>query len=187
MTNYISEQEALGINTTQEQYQQLIDISQQQITKLLEHQGLLRDKLGTYQFNSDKYNETASSLQDIDDEISELIQSQYEWNQAILQIPIDSLTKTNDTLQLAITAMDEILSDYDSALSAVNSVIDKQIEAINDLKDATSKEYEAKIKPYQDELDLLQKQNEACLLYTSRDTCHACRIIRNYAGFQRSW
>lgn len=161
LTNYISEQEALGINTTQEQYQQLIDISQQQITKLLEHQGLLRDKLGTYQFNSDKYNETASSLQDIDDEISELIQSQYEWNQAILQIPIDSLTKTNDTLQLAITAMDEILSDYDSALSAVNSVIDKQIEAINDLKDATSKEYEAKIKPYQDELDLLQKQNEA--------------------------
>lgn len=161
LSNYIDEQNTLGINADKDQYQQLIDISQQQMTKLLEQQKLLKDKLETYQFNTEKYNETASSIQDIDDEISELIRSQYEWNQAILQIPIDSITKTNDILQNAVSAMDEVLSDYDSAIDAVTGTIDKQIDAINDLKDATSDEYKGKIKPLQDELDLLQKQNEA--------------------------
>ena len=102
-----------------------------------------------------------SELQDIDNEISSLIQNQYDWNKAILQLPIDQLSKAGDVLQNAVTAMSEILADYDSAISAVTGTLDKQIKAINDLKDATTDEYESKIKPLQDELDTLQKQNEA--------------------------
>lgn len=160
LQNYIDEQNSLGIEANQIQYQQLINISNEQIDKLLEQQTLLKDILKDYQFNSDKYNETASEIQNIDNEISSLIQSQHEWNQAILQIPINKLTETSDAMQAVAGAMGDILSTYDTAISSAVSVIDDEIDAVNDLRDASSKEYEERIRQYQDQLDLLQKQND---------------------------
>ena len=161
LQNFIDQQNALGKATTLSQYEELGKINTTQLKKLAEQQKLLSDLLNDYEYGSTKYQDTVSDLQDIDNEISSLIQNQYDWNKAILQLPIDQLSKAGDVLQNAVTAMSEILADYDSAISAVTGTLDKQIKAINDLKDATTDEYESKIKPLQDELDTLQKQNEA--------------------------
>lgn len=161
LQNFIDQQNALGKATTLLQYEELGKINTTQLKKLAEQQKLLSDLLNDYEYGSTKYQDTVSDLQDIDNEISSLIQNQYDWNKAILQLPIDQLSKAGDVLQNAVTAMSEILADYDSAISAVTGTLDKQIKAINDLKDATTDEYESKIKPLQDELDTLQKQNEA--------------------------
>ena len=160
LNNFINEQEALGKNTTSDQYQQQIEISQQEIDKLLVQQNLLQNKLGDYRFQSDKYNETASSIQDIDNEISELIRSQHEYNKAILQIPIDRFSQMNDALNTAKDVIGDILSEYDSAIAGVTAVADKQIEELNALKDATNDKFEGQIEVYQEELSLLQKQNK---------------------------
>lgn len=160
LNNYMAEQASTGTPAHKDQYQQLIDISKKQIDKLLKEQDLIRDKLGDYTFNSDKYKETASDLQDIDNEISDLIQSQNEWNKAILQLPADQLTKVNDTLNSTVSAMGEVLSDYDKAIAAVTDAIDRESESIKDLSDAAKQSYQDKIDPLQDELDLLQKQNK---------------------------
>lgn len=161
LQNFIDQQNALGKATTLSQYEELGKINNTQLKKLAEQQKLLGDLLNDYEYGSTKYQDTVSDLQDIDNEISNLIQNQYDWNKAILQLPIDQLSKAGDVLQNAVTAMSDILADYDSAISAVTGTLDKQIKAINDLKDATTDEYESKIKPLQDELDTLQKQNEA--------------------------
>lgn len=161
LQNFINEQNSLGKDTSMQQFQELININLKQIEKLLEQQEKLSELLSDYEYGSTKYQETASDLQSIDNQISDLIQSQNEWNQSILQIPINTISNLNETLQNAVSAMSEVLSDYDTAISSVTSILDKQIDTINDLKDTTTDEYEAKIKPYQDELDLLQKQNEA--------------------------
>ena len=161
LQNFIDQQNALGKATSLQQFQEMANINIKQLEELMKQQKLLSDLLGDYEFGSTKYQDTVSDLQDIDNEISSLIQNQYDWNKAILQLPIDQLSKAGDVLQNAVTAMSEILADYDSAISAVTGTLDKQIKAINDLKDATTDEYESKIKPLQDELDTLQKQNEA--------------------------
>lgn len=161
LQNFIDQQNALGKATSLPQFQEMANINIKQLEELMKQQKLLSDLLNDYEYGSTKYQDTVSDLQDIDNEISSLIQNQYDWNKAILQLPIDQLSKAGDVLQNAVTAMSEILADYDSAISAVTGTLDKQIKAINDLKDATTDEYESKIKPLQDELDTLQKQNEA--------------------------
>ena len=161
LQNFIDQQNALGKATSLQQFQEMANINIKQLEELMKQQKLLSDLLNDYEFGSTKYQDTVSDLQDIDNEISSLIQNQYDWNKAILQLPIDQLSKAGDVLQNAVTAMSDILADYDSAISAVTGTLDKQIKAINDLKDATTDEYESKIKPLQDELDTLQKQNEA--------------------------
>lgn len=160
LENLMSQQSALGISGNKDQYQQLIDISQMEIDKLLEQQDKLKELLKTYEYGSKKYQDVQGELQAIDNTISGLIQSQHEWNKAILQIPIDSLNKVNDTLNSALSAMNNVLSDYDAAISAVTGALDKEIKSINDLKEATDKAYKDKIDPLQKELDLLQKQNK---------------------------
>lgn len=160
MTNKIDEQNSLGITATRDQLQSLIDISVKQIEKLKEEHDELTKKLGNYEYGSDKFNETANSLQDVEDEISSLIQAQNEWNKQILQIPLDNISKLNEQLGNIRDALNGITDTYDTAIGAVVDALDDQVDAINDLKDATTKEYDAKIKPYQDELDLLKKQNE---------------------------
>ena len=69
MTNKIDEQSSLGIAATKEQLQSLIDISTQQIEKLREEHEELTKKLGNYEYGSSKFNETAGSLQDVEDEM----------------------------------------------------------------------------------------------------------------------
>ena len=57
--------------------------------------------------------------------------------------------------------MDGVTNDYDTAISAVINTVEKEIDKYNDMTEAAEKSYEARIKPLQDELDLLNKTNEA--------------------------
>ena len=161
LQNFIDEQNSLGISTTVDQYKQLMDICQKEIDKLLEQQKKLSDLLGTYQYGSEKFNDVQDEIQDIDDTISGLIQNMYEWNNSIMQIPIDQLSKVNEQLNLYSNSLGEVLDNYDSVLSAVTGTIDQQIDKINEMREATEKAYEEKIKPLQTELDLLEKNSEA--------------------------
>lgn len=159
MTNKLDEQDALGINATKEQLQSLIDITKQQIDKLKEQHEAVVKKLPNYEFGSDKYNETKKEIQDIEDSVSDLIQSQIEYNQQLLNIPLEKISKLTDRLQNVKDALSEIADGYDTAVSTVTKTIDKQIDSINDLKDSSEESYEAMIKPLQEQLDLLSKQN----------------------------
>ena len=57
--------------------------------------------------------------------------------------------------------MGDVLSEYDASLSAVTGTIDEHVQMLEDEREATEKAYEAKIKPLQTELDLLEKNSEA--------------------------
>lgn len=161
LQNFIDEQNSLGISTTVDQYKQLMDISQKEIDKLLEQQKKLSGLLDTYQYGSEKFNDVQDEIQDIDDTISGLIQNMYEWNNSIMQIPIDQLSKVNEQLNLYSNSLGDVLDNYDSVLSAVTGTIDQQIQALEDLKTATEKSYEEQTKPIEEKISLLQRENEA--------------------------
>ena len=159
--NLTAQQDARGIDTTIDQYQTMIDLASKRIEVLSTQRQMLVELQSQFEKGSDKYTEIGNEIQDIDNTISGLVVNQYEWNKAMLQIPIDRLSNVNDELSSYSSILGDVLSDYDSVLSGVTGTIEAQIDAINDLQDATEKEYEAKIKPLQDELDALEKQNEA--------------------------
>ena len=159
--NLTAQQDARGIDTTIDQYQTMIDIASKRIEVLSTQRQMLVQLQSQFEKGSDRYTEIGSEIQDIDNTISGLIVNQYEWNKAMLQIPIDKLSNVNDELSAYSSILSDVLSEYDFALSGVTGTIDEQIDKINELRDATEKEYEEKIKPLQDELDLLEKTNEA--------------------------
>lgn len=161
LENAIAEDNAKGLSTTIDQYNELHNITLQQLQALSARRDALTSLLSVYDKESDKYRETQDAINSINSEMSSLVQNQYQWNQEILNIPIDKLNEINDNLNSYSSILDGVISDYESAITGVNSLLDDEIDKINELRDATEKEYEAKIKPLEDELNLLEKTNEA--------------------------
>jgi len=161
LSNFIDEQSSLGKVISQEQLQKLIELSSKQIDKLKEEHEELVKKLSNYDYGSDKFNEVQKSIQDCENEMSSLIQEQIQYNKQILDIPLNKLNDLKDQLSNIKGALDGVTNDYDTAISAVINTIEKEIDKYNDMTEAAEKSYEARIKPLQDELDLLNKTNEA--------------------------
>lgn len=161
LENWSAEQNVLGIDTTAKTIEQRFDIAQRAIKKYNEQVDKYRDLLSHYEYGSDKFEETANSIQDCEDNVSSLIQEMRELNIQFLKLPIDDITKANEKLQNINTAEQRVLDDYDTALSAVLSKFDQLIDKRNDEIDILNKRYDEMIKPYQDQLDLLNEQNEA--------------------------
>ena len=161
LENWSAEQNVLGIDTTAKTIEQRFDIAQRAIKKYNEQIDKYRDLLSHYEYGSDKFEETANSIQDCEDNVSSLIQEMRELNIQFLKLPIDDITKANEKLQNINAAEQRVLDDYDTALSAVLSKFDQLIDKRNDEIDVLNKRYDEMIKPYQDQLDLLNEQNEA--------------------------
>ena len=160
ITNFQAEQDVLGINATKEQYQELVSITEEQIKKLLEKHKELEKNLSTYTYGTDAFNECSNSIQDVENNISDLIQEMREYNNQILQIPINKIEELNKQLSNVNSALAEIGEDYSITVNTVIDAIDHQIESIEDLKTAEEDAAQAKIDALQEQLDLLESQNE---------------------------
>ena len=159
--NLTAQQDARGIQTTIDQYQTMIDLASKRIEVLSTQRQMLVQLQSQFEKGSDRYTEIGSEIQDIDNTISGLIVNQYEWNKAMLQIPIDRLSNVNDELSAYSSILSDVLSEYDSALSGVTGTIDEQTKAIEDARSAAEDDYNKRIENIQKELDLLEKTNEA--------------------------
>ena len=143
LENSIAEDNAKGLSTTIGQYRDLNAITVEQLRTLNERRNALSSLLDVYEKDSEKYVETQNAINGINDEMSNLVQQQYKWNQEILNIPINNLEKINDNLSSYSSILGDVLSDYDSALEGINALVDGQIDGI------------------QKDLDLLKGTNEA--------------------------
>ena len=161
LSNWISERDTLGITTLNKTIGQQFEIITKQIAKYNEQIDKYRELISNYEYGSDKFEEAANEIQGIEDNVSSLIQEMEELNMQFLKLPIEEITKANEKLQNINAAEQRVLDDYDTALSAVLSLFDKQIDRLNDDKDYWDEYYEKLIKPEQEKLDLLNEQNEA--------------------------
>ena len=143
LQNSISEDNANGLQTTIDQYKDLHSLTLQQIQLLVKQRSALSELLNVYDEDSEHYKEAEQQIRDIDNEMSNLVQETYQWNQEMLNIPIDKLEKVNDNLSSYSSILGDVLSDLDNGLSGVNALIDGEIEG------------------YQEILDLLNEQNKA--------------------------
>lgn len=159
--NYINETDNIGAVVDADSYNELMKLSQDQIKKLLEQQKLYKDKLKDYDFGSEKYNETAEAMQEIDNSISTILQDMGDWSKAILALPIDKLSRVTEQLTISKEAIDDLLDDYNTVLSGVAFLIDKQTEAIQTQRDEYEEMMDERVQGIQDVIDALEKENEA--------------------------
>lgn len=156
--------ESMGLEATEEQYEDLIENSQKQIQKYKEKlQGYyaeLMEMQATGEIDTDRYYELQDAIQDCEDSISDCKQSQKEWNKAILELPIKYLEKANDELNEQLDNLQQQQEDYDSAINGVTSHLQEQIEIQEDLKEAAQEAADAQIKPLQEQIDALQEQKD---------------------------
>ena len=152
--------EASGKKLDQNYYQTLINNGMEIIDQYKEQAELVKDVMDEYEEGSDQWNELYDKLVSINSEMSSMVQNLYEWNEALLQIPLDNIADFTENLQQIADAMSETMSEYNTVIDAVVGAIDAEIDAINDEKDAINEAYQDRIDALQDQLDLLEEQNE---------------------------
>ena len=143
LNNAIAEDNANGLRTTVDQYKDLHSITLQQLELYALQKAELTKLLDVYDENSQYYKDTEQQIADIDGQMSSLVQETYQWNEELLNIPIENLEKVNDNLSKYSSILSDVIQSYDEALEGVNALVDAEIEGI------------------QDQLDLLNETNEA--------------------------
>ena len=161
LQNWISERDVLNISTIGQTMEEQFKVIGEQVKSYQKQEKLYLDLIKNYEYGSEKYHETADAIQECQDNVSSLIQEMEELNMQFLKLPIEKITKANEKLQSINAAEQRVLDDYDTALSAVLSLFNQQIDDLNDKIDDTNDFYDKQIEKLQDELDLLEEQNEA--------------------------
>lgn len=161
LDDFLTYQETIGQATTKDQFQQLLEINEEQVKTLQKQSTELLGLLDDYDYGSEKFNEVAEELSSIQNETANLVNEMQEYNNEILQIPINKLEEVNENLEKYSAILQSILDDYDQTLSAVTGVLDAQVSELEKLKEQTEDTYKAQIDPLQEQLDLLNKVNEA--------------------------
>lgn len=157
LEDYLDYQETIGQITTKDQYQQLMELNKEQIDKLQEQATELQGLLNDYKYGSDKFNDVAEELSDIQNETANLVNEMQEYNNAILQIPITKLEEANEELERYSNILSGIMDDYNSALTAVTDLLDSEVNALEDLKQQNEDTYAAQIEPLEKQLELLEQ------------------------------
>jgi chromosome segregation ATPase len=160
MENWNSELEASGKKADSSYYQKLISNGFTLMDQYQKQVGLIEDVMNEYDAGSDNWNELYGKLQNVNSEMSSMVQNLHKWNEALLKMPLEKITANSSDLQKLLSGLESVKGEYDTVISAVTGAINDQVKAINEQKEAVNEEYEASKKSLQDKLDLLNKQNE---------------------------
>ncbi|MGL5434283.1 MAG: hypothetical protein ACRDBO_02630 [Lachnospiraceae bacterium] len=156
-----AQMEASGRKVDRNYYQMLINNGMEIIDQYREQADLVREVMSEYEVGSDNWNTLYTKLQNINSAMSSMVENLYKWNEALLQIPMDTVNEFSDKLQKAVSAMTSVQSDYNTVISAVTGALQEQIDLLNEERDAHKDNYDTQIDVLQERLELLQKQNEA--------------------------
>lgn len=159
MTNWAAEIEASGKQVDAEYYQALIENGATIIDQYKEQADLIRDVMGEYEVGSKNWQELYDQLQDINSQMSSMVQNLHKWNEELLKMPINSISSQIDQLNQVLNGLEKLQGDYDTVISAVVDAVQKQKDALADENEATNEEYASKIEALQSRLDLIKKQN----------------------------
>ena len=122
----LSMKQLKGVDLTSDDYSGLIQNSKEKVENLKEQNRLLEEQRSGYDKDSEKYKETQKQIDDNNKSIRDAEKSQEEWNQEILNLPIENLEKVED-----------ILSNITAKIKAINEL--KETKGI----DLTASDYQA--------------------------------------------
>jgi len=156
-----AQMEASGRKVDRNYYQMLIGNGMEIIDQYRKQARLVRNLMDEYEEGSDNWNTLYTKLQGINSAMSSMVENLYKWNEALLQIPMDTVNEFTDKLQKAVSAMASVQNDYNTVISAVTGALKEQIDLINEERDLHKDNYDSQIDVLQERLERLRKQNEA--------------------------
>ena len=115
--------------------------------------------MDTYDVGSDNWNELYSQLQNVNGEMSSMIQNLKKWNEELLQLPLTKISDYSSDLTTVKDALTAVQDDYSTVISAVTGAIEDETKAIQDQQKEFQKNIEKQKDAIQDKIDLLDKQN----------------------------
>lgn len=157
--NWGAELEASGTALTADYYQELIKNGSTIISEYKEQAGIIKDVMDTYDVGSDNWNDLYSQLQNVNGEMSSMIQNLKKWNEELLQLPLTKISNYSSDLNTVKDALSSLQDDYSTVISAVTGAIDDETKAIQDQQKEFQKNIEKQKDAIQDKIDLLDKQN----------------------------
>lgn len=157
--NWGAELEASGTALTADYYQELIKNGSTIISEYKEQAGIIKDVMDTYDVGSDNWNELYSQLQNVNGEMSSMIQNLKKWNEELLQLPLTKISNYSSDLNTVKDALSSLQDDYSTVITAVTGAIDDETKAIQDQQKEFQKNIEKQKDAIQDKIDLLDKQN----------------------------
>ena len=103
-----------GIKTSAADYNNLITNSKSQVQNLKDQNVILQEQLSKTDVGTDKYNELLGKINDNNDAIRDATQSQEEWNNSIIALPIEKIERELELLD-SIANLNKSAVDLKSA------------------------------------------------------------------------
>lgn len=121
---------SMGGIATIDQYETLIEGSK--LEQQAHENGLtyLQEEQNSLKKTSDRYKEVTAEIRSTKEAITQCVKSQIEYNNAILNLPIEYLNKQKQVLEDTNTSLNQTLDKYKNAIDAVNYIIDSQSSSI---------------------------------------------------------
>lgn len=160
LEDFMSWETTVGQANSQEEYQQLIDLESERIEKLKEQLEVQQGLLSNYEYGSDLYNDTLGEINDLADAIAQAATAQQEYNNALLNLPVDKITELNDELSHYKNIAQGQLDEQENALSAIIGLLQQEMDLLGKQQDEITEKYDQQTKPLQDQLDILNEKNE---------------------------
>lgn len=157
--NYGAELEASGKELGADYYQTLIDNGEKTINQLQEQADTIRDMMDNYNVGSDNWNNMYNQLQDINSEISSIVQNMHQWNEEMLNIPLNSMNTLKDQLSMMSDALSRVQEDHKTVIDTVLEAIDREKEKLQENADKQTEAIQSEIDKKQEQLDMLEEEN----------------------------
>ena len=163
LTNWLSVNDAKGIAKSAEQIQTSWDTAFDQIAD--DELGIVK-QLSDYQTLIENYDLGSTKFSEVDDEITNacdsmgsLVSEMIELNRQLLMLPVDKISEMTTYLDGTLSDLQSIQSDYETTIQTVIDLITENQEQLEDEYSKLEKSIASEIKPLQEQLDLLEKQN----------------------------
>jgi chromosome segregation ATPase len=162
--NVIDKKEAIYGYAAKEDYQNLYDENEKSLVDFRtkrENAKANRAKIKKkYGVNSSEYNIANDEVQDLQNEVAALVVEQTELNRTILEYPIHTLEEANEELENQLDTLQKYQSKVESALGYATTLIQDQVDLLNDNKKNVSDYWDDQIEDVQKQKDAFTESND---------------------------
>lgn len=111
-------------------------------------------------WGTDAWTQYNEEIQEAQDKIHACTMEQIENNKAILLLPVKKYEELNEELQEELDILNEYQSKIDNAIGYASTLVQDQIDMLNDNKESVSDYWDNQIKNVQNEKDALTETND---------------------------
>ena len=158
--NAIDLAEAKNGTATEKQYEKMNGYYDEQITLYTEGITAAKAMRDASKPNSQEWIDYNNQIQDYQNKLNTATIAQLNNNKAMLLLPVHKYEQLNDELQEQLDTLGKCRSKVENAIGYASTLVQDQIDLLNENKESVSDYYDAQIKPLQEQKEALTESND---------------------------